>query len=87
MTLGLFSANYFNKHKSMLDKKLLSFIAIKKKLPVNPDTKQVAGATEKSSWINGGKRETKKARVIRRHLYELSFFHIYYLLPTERDMD
>jgi hypothetical protein len=56
-------------------------------LPVNPDTKQVAGATEKSSWINEGKRETKKARVIRRHLYELSFFHIYYLLPTERDMD
>jgi hypothetical protein len=37
----------------MLDKKLLSFIAIKKKLPVNPDTKQVAGATEKSSWGKG----------------------------------
>jgi hypothetical protein len=29
----------------------------------------------------------KKAREIKRHLYELSFFHIYYLLPTERDMD
>jgi hypothetical protein len=28
-------------------------------MSVNPDTKQVAYATEKSSWINEGKREKK----------------------------